>query len=366
MKTILISTSSLWNCGDDFIREGVLNLLQLKDNINTLWWNRGYGITNTYANSLDVNLSLTDYFIVAGTPQWIYKNIYIYKYCLKHDIPFSLIGVGTSNLYKYHIKLLKHLAKSNLCEIALARDIDAYNVFKEVGFKNIGLMIDPAFFMEPLKYRERKINVLGWRQQFWTGSADYPLTFYFRYYKTMISKLKNYFRNKKKQNLENRNIYDIYFQKIFERMETPKLVIVHDNREVKKAKKLFGENNIFYSSNYKEMFKFLSKTKYYYGSRIHGAIPALIHGASINLIYTSRKANVLETSMGILENYNNNLKSLVNVKYWGKDIFENIDLNKNISNINNQETNLTNAINAENIRINNILKKQKVLSQYML
>jgi len=67
MKTVLLGTTSLWNCGDDFIREGVLELLQLKSGVRTLWWNRGYGIKNAYANDLDTNLPLIDYFIAAST-----------------------------------------------------------------------------------------------------------------------------------------------------------------------------------------------------------------------------------------------------------------------------------------------------------
>ena len=67
MKTLLLSTSSLWNCGDDFIREGVMELMQFRPDVRILWWNRGYGITDTYANDLRINLPHVDYVILAGT-----------------------------------------------------------------------------------------------------------------------------------------------------------------------------------------------------------------------------------------------------------------------------------------------------------
>ena len=98
MKTILISTSSLWNCGDDFIREGVMETLDVRDDVRTLWWNRGFGIGESYANDLKLNLSHADYVVIAGTPKWIFNNERIYQHCLQKKIPLALIGVGTRDL----------------------------------------------------------------------------------------------------------------------------------------------------------------------------------------------------------------------------------------------------------------------------
>ena len=332
MKTVLISTSSLWNCGDDFIREGVMNLLNLKNNIRILWWNRGYGIKDAYANSLKTNLPLIDYFIVAGTPQWIYKNIDIYKYCLKKDIPFSLIGVGTRNLYNYHKNLFNKIKESDLCEIALARDNHAYTIFNNIGFKNLDKIPDPAFFMNPISdNNETKYNIVGWRKQFWPEAADYGSKFYLRYYKTLPNRIK-YLLYKKKDFRRKRKKYNDLFLDIYQNLFSPKLVMVHDNREIKDAEDIFGKNNVYYSTDYKEIFKKYANANYYIGSRIHGLIPSIIHGASGDLVYTSNKADAINTSISILNNYTN-LKNMVNIHYLKYPLDNNLNL------IENQEKN---------------------------
>ena len=364
MKSILISTSSLWNCGDDFIREGIINLLNFKENINIIWWNRGYGISNSYANDLNVNLPLMSYFVVAGTPQWVYKNVRIYKYCLKHDIPFSLIGVGTKNLYKYHLNLLKKLARANLCEIALARDKMALEAFKDIGFKNIGLISDPAFFMKPIQNDRKDLNIIGWRKQFWPESADYSIIFYLKYYKSLIKKIKYYLLFEKLTNQKKREEYNNFFKYIFDEMDSPKLVVVHDNREIKEAEKLFGEGNVFYSTDYWKIFEIYSRSKTYIGSRIHGAIPSLIHGTPICLIYTSNKASVIETSKEIFEKHNTKIENMIKVKYWKKNDSNGIKYNDMGFN-KVCKVKLNEAINIERDRIRNILKCQKELSNYI-
>ncbi|MCA9399433.1 MAG: polysaccharide pyruvyl transferase family protein, partial [Candidatus Omnitrophica bacterium] len=167
MKTLLLSTSSLWNCGDDFIRDGVLELLCPNDDVRTLWWNRGYGIQNAYANDLDINLALTDYFIVAGTPKWVFKNEQIYRYCLEKKIPMSLIGVGTRDLIaKSQYDLMKKVAASGLCEVCLTRDRLAHEALKELGFSNGEMILCPCFFKPVLTKQEKKWHILSSREQY--------------------------------------------------------------------------------------------------------------------------------------------------------------------------------------------------------
>ena len=76
MKTVLMSTSSLWNCGDEFIRNGVLNLLNLKPDVRTIWWNRAYGVRSAFANDINLNVRHCDYFIIAASPSWMDRTCY--------------------------------------------------------------------------------------------------------------------------------------------------------------------------------------------------------------------------------------------------------------------------------------------------
>jgi hypothetical protein len=358
MKTVLISTTSLWNFGDDFIREGVLELLCFRPDVRLIWWNRGYGIKNTYANSLNINLPLIDYFIAAGSPEWMYKNENIYKYCLEHKIPFSIIGVGTRNVFgRLHFSLIRKIAQSELCEVAFARDESALKVFREFGFQNIDLIPDPAFFAMPIDFEE-KINFLGWRDNF----IDYEPSFLFRYpHRWLYKQVSNRILRRKLWGSSKRK-YDKLMQEIFCSMPEPKMVIVHDNREVQKAERLFGAEYVFYSSDYRRIFEKYSQARIYIGSRIHGAIPSLIHGASAYLIYSNPKAKVLETSIDILSRYSLDISQKAKVYYLEDG---QIDLKKYEENSLDRKI-IAEAISREGQRIREILKKQSILRDFIL
>lgn len=361
MKTVLLSTTCLWNCGDDFIREGILELLQFKPNVRILWWNRGYGIKNAYANSLKINLPLIDYFIVAGTPEWFYRNEYIYKYCLKKGIPFSIIGVGTRNVFgRMHHNLMKQIAKSGLCDVVLCRDKRAAHVFNEFKFQNINTMLDPAFFMKPL-VSDKKIHILNWRSYFiaWgpTFPFKYPHRWLYRQFKTNV--LKRNFWTLLREN------YNKVMKEIFTAMPEPKEITVHDNFEVQKAQDLFQTENVFYSTNYREIFKRYASARVYIGSRIHGTIPSIIHGASAYVLYATPKAEALEVSLEILYKYIPNLFQVIKIKYLNdKDLqISHRELPK--ENPIDQKI-IAEAINKEKLRIREILKNQPRLSTFLL
>lgn len=361
MKTILLSTSSLWNCGDDFIREGVLELLQLKEDVRTLWWNRGFGISKTYANSLKVNLPLMNYFIVAGTPKWIFNSEPIYRYCLKKGTPLSIIGVGTRDIYgKSQYNLLKKVAKSGLCEAALARDKSAAETLQELGFKDVELILDPCFFKKPIHQDIRELNILGWREQY-SLDADPKLLIRFPGYALRALLEKKIF---KRENLvKKRKLYNEFMLNVFNKLPNPKLVTVHDNREIKKAEELFGKEYVFYSTDPNKLFAKYSKAKFYIGSRIHGALPALLHGASIHLIYTTKKSQVLSDAIRILSPNVKDIQTRIKI-----DIFntnqrpETIEPPEQPSN----NTLLNSALTKERERVHNILKSKPILKKYIL
>lgn len=357
MKTILLSTSSLWNCGDDFIREGLLELLNLKSDIRILWWNRGYGISCSYANDLRVNLPITDYFIMAGTPQWIFRNEIIYEYCLKKSMPISIIGVGTRGLVNIrHHRLMKNVANSGLCELALARDETALNTLRELGFKNAELMLDPAFFMKPLEKTE-KINIFNWRYQY--GSDYDPNLLYNHPIKFL--RMQQILLVKKRERKKMRDEYNQYMINLFASMPEPKKVIVHDNREIKEAENIFGKKYIFYSSDYRDIFKFYSSAKNYVGSRLHGAIPALIHGASVRLVYSDTRWKALKAAMSILSPYIEGIDKKIKITICGRN--EMLDSYKSLQPVGKKEIQV--AIDKERERIRSLLKNQRILSEFI-
>ena len=357
MKTILLSTSSLWNCGDDFIREGVLEILGLKADVRVLWWNRGYGISSSFANDLKTNLPLMDYFIMAGTPEWVYKNERIYEYCLKNSIPLSIIGVGTIGLFcNRHYKLMKQVASSGLCELALARDEAALNSLRDLGFPKAKLMLDPAFFVKPLS-ASGKVNILGWRNQF--GDNSNPDILYSHPHKFL--RIKQIQWAKRTERRQMRDEYNRYMKDEFFSKQEPKKVIIHDNREIKEAENIFGREYVFYSSDYRDILKCYASAKSYTGSRLHGAIPALIHGACVNLIYSDGRWEALKAAKSILSQYIENIDEHIQITVCKENKIPTAD--KTLKPIG--EENIRLAITKEKEKIRSLLQSQQILSKFI-
>ena len=283
MKTVLLSTSACWNCGDDWIREGLLEALQLRPDVRQLWWNRGWGIRNEYQNSLLVNLPLVNYVIMAGTPEWIDKNEDLLRYCIRKRIRIAFLGIGRTGGYipERHDKLVRDLVDSGLVEIAIPRDQIAHNLLCHMGFHPTLPLSDPALFLPPLPAmpdgqvageRLRDLSIVCWRgigKASAVGSFDVPIR-------------------------GNRKLMSAVLVKAYKALPSPKMVVVHENREVRPAEELFGEK-VFFSSDPKELFRFYSRCRYFVGTRIHGWVAAAIHGAPGYLLYPSPKAAVVET-----------------------------------------------------------------------
>mgnify|MGYP001080392663 CR=1 FL=1 len=97
------------------------------------------------------------------------------------------------------------------------------------------------------------------------------------------------------------------------------------------------------------------------GSRIHGAIPSIIHGASAHIIYTDKKAEVIENSINILADYIQTIQQNINISYFGK---ERINLEEFGDSIDKESLKM--AIDKEKEKIHYILKRQTILKNYIL
>ena len=283
MTAILFSTTNGHNCGDDFIRNGIINLLDLSPPISTLWWNRGAHLAedpelNKYSNDPEVNLRAADYVIIAGTPEWLDRTEHIYKHCLDQGKPLSIVGVGMrGGRFDKYESLMNKLAGSGLVEICTVRDLTAYKTLRMFGFDNVEIFPDPAFFNPPAFDTEKKYNIFCWRK---LGHAS-----------------------QKKFNAS-----AVQFVR---KMGKPRIVTVHDNAELDEAKALFPGEKVYYSAEYLDMHKFYSRCKYFAGTRIHGAVMALLAGAGVHLMYENDKANAFHCSVEILGLYYRDLERRV-------------------------------------------------------
>jgi len=112
---ILISTTNNWNCGDDFIRFGVKNILNkifFKPNYIHYDRNPDYMINYPYNQKLrtgcvssimnnPINFEIIDLIVLAGSPEFLHcPMIPIYEGLLEHpETPLWAIGVGYADPY---------------------------------------------------------------------------------------------------------------------------------------------------------------------------------------------------------------------------------------------------------------------------
>lgn len=134
MKTVLLSTTTQWNLGDDIIREGVRSILKLNHPyINIIHFNRHPLMQNqkkfTVGDLDGVNDNSfryfegihhpIDYVVFAGTPEWAGGRLNPIKTLIQEqEIPFSLIGVGCrKRIGSGFSELIK-----KYCDVAITRD----------------------------------------------------------------------------------------------------------------------------------------------------------------------------------------------------------------------------------------------------
>jgi hypothetical protein len=100
----------------------------------------------------------------------------------------------------------------------------------------------------------------------------------------------------------------------------------------------------------------------YIGSRIHGAIPSLIHGACVDVLYLVDKARVIENSTQILAKYVDNIAESIRVFYI-KD--RNIRFRTDLADPSPPDQSAVHsAIAREKVNIQERLKQAASLSEY--
>jgi hypothetical protein len=269
---LLISTTNGWNHGDDIIREGVLNLLNLKEE-PAVWLNRA----EVYAEDsrrhkylFNQQVDMGNYselvrhatmFLVAGTPSWRTNMLPIYKLCLHYGIPVWIVGVGNGfnghGDSKAFLPVLEALYVDGLLHGASVRDTAAKDVFDAVDIP-VKIFLDPAVHSKLRK----------------------PLPNSPRY--IFNPKLCDGGRIVNEQGLE-------LWRKLWSHLQrTPRRgnirIIAHNAAEYILASQTFDED-ILYHSDYRMAVRLYANCYEYIGGRMHGAIPALISGCSRAWVY---------------------------------------------------------------------------------
>ena len=212
-------------------------------------------------------------------------------------------------------------------------------------------MLDPAFFVTPLP-ASGEVNVLGWR--------DYLVPEKI----AVRDQLKRGFERVTGRDRVIRSFakwYDDFMLDVFNRLPNPKRIIVHDNREIARAESLFGKDYVFYSTDYREIFRMYSSARMYIGSRIHGAIPSFVHGACVNVLYLAPKAFTVENACEIFSGHIQGIEDSMKVLYVkNRDAKFPADCVQTIP----DRSAIQAAIGVEKAKVQDMLKQASILSTY--
>jgi len=72
-------------------------------------------------------------------------------------------------------------------------------------------------------------------------------------------------------------------------------VTVHEPKEVKYARAIFGADRVIFSSEWHSYMPIYASAKRVFSGRIHGAVPAVASGATTWLVYNQPKVECMST-----------------------------------------------------------------------
>ena len=164
---ILVSTTNGWNPGDDFIREGVQNLIQnVIGECNWFFYNRNPDLDASRSNPVSLhighkNIQLPwDLIIFAGTPEWdSWRTKPIIEHLLTQpDTPVMFLGIGSCNPNEKPNDLILSLMKRDQC-LVVCRNHQLNKTLVDLGVKSVALPC-PALFCSPKKNTKKNGKIL--------------------------------------------------------------------------------------------------------------------------------------------------------------------------------------------------------------
>jgi len=160
---VLASTTRQWNPGDEFILWGTKKLMGL-DFVSVYDRNpdiiaKSRVLSNSWKGE---DLSIFDYILIAGSPEWGGKNLQtLYYYVERHKKPIYFIGIGgpAKNLSAVDFKVLKR------AEIIIARDNLAKKNVEERVKRDVTLLPCPSLFCVDAAEERMAIKKIGFTIQ---------------------------------------------------------------------------------------------------------------------------------------------------------------------------------------------------------
>jgi len=271
MNHILVNTSLNWNCGDDFIRDGVFRLLNINVRKTPVYY-FNHGLTSgdkfvarVRGNGLTTKDAVFNsrLFVAAGTPAWFTKSSDIYSECLDQKVPIIICGAGMGQA---HVSILKELYDLNLLICATTRDGLAHRCISIVGVP-CKPFLDPAFYCQGFDRHSKDLGII---LNYKGGTNGKYSTHHDQYYLDLYNKYKS----------------DI------------SAIVVHEAPEKKMAEQLFNRPAIF-SDDFNFYIDLYSRCSVYIGGRIHGAICSAAAGAFCVLICDDSRRGCITSAKSI-------------------------------------------------------------------
>jgi hypothetical protein len=317
MKNICFITTVNHNVGDDFVREGIMYLLKQKFKNTTLnfelihkhspittrhgfEWFRIYSFSKYVDRILPLSLTKdkvleADILVQSGAPvYWCHPetngphcysnewfNPLIKRRYLKtaSKAPFLNLAAGSCQRYdsdgsefdscnscQDYINELQNLTK-----ITTVRDKLAKKVLRNMGF-NAPIIPCPSIFAREALGIEPEVPEYV-ALNYMSGGAHYVFGQKIEFEK-WESNFKMFYKNISK------------FEKC--------VFVCHNREEVRNAKKIDSNANIFISNNYKDYIKFYSKAKFGIMNRVHGAFLIASFGRPAVLVGNDSRAKMVE------------------------------------------------------------------------
>lgn len=161
MDNFIVSTTCMWNFGDELIRMGVKELLPG----NYLLWNRNPDfqskpafLSNSFSsNDLESIKSHVSGIVLAGTPQWTGRSVsFLYKMA-GLGIPLIAIGVGS---FGGKTKIKRYEANVLRSAFITVRDIGAYRSIENKTGLKVPLLPCPSLFCSSFTDKVRDLAVV--------------------------------------------------------------------------------------------------------------------------------------------------------------------------------------------------------------
>lgn len=254
---LAINTSSSWQCGDDLIRIGVLNLLRVpalvpKWYVNRCQVNGGRNIldeVNVLSPSRVDIMRTAAAFVHAGTPEWVNRAEPWWDAAVEHRVPVALCGVGRSQ----PLERVLAAKRAGLIAGATVRDTQAEQLLRGRAGIDARWFPCPSTAAMPRPYRAEPKDIpfvivprlqcgLGLvRGTVWADAAA-------RYGSAAT------------------------------------LIAVHEPAEIQLARDLFGREDVFYSSRPSDYLELYARAQIVLAGRLHAALPTVAAGGTAYLL----------------------------------------------------------------------------------